>query len=180
LIESKNIKKCSAIFHKTHSYTEIETIGQSVGTDGHSGSDTSDMTASWGGPGYIKSKLIVPSESTVWGRGELVDRAKWEAIWQSSDQVRIFITVSGWYRTANRLWWPFDEVNVFSPLIPMESMMTIQAVTFKQDMQNGTETEIELRFPWGLNSTTPVGKITGPGGTPPAAIPPGDEIPPTP
>jgi prophage tail gpP-like protein len=94
--------------------------------------------------------------------------------------VRIFITVSGWYRTANRLWWPFDEVNVFSPLIPMESMMTIQAVTFKQDMQNGTETEIELRFPWGLNSTTPVGKITGPGGTPPAAIPPGDEIPPTP
>jgi hypothetical protein len=62
----------------------------------------------------------------------------------------------------------------------MSSMMTIQAVTFKHDMQNGTEAEIELRSPWGLNSNTPVGKITGPEGTPPAAVPPGQVIPPTP
>jgi prophage tail gpP-like protein len=111
------------------------------------------------------------------GIGELLDRAKWEALWQASDQMRVFITVQGWYRNATALWWPLDNVYVFSQMIPMDSNMTIQSCTFKQDRQSGTETEMELRFPWGLNSNVPIGPISLP---PPAAIPRGENITPTP
>jgi hypothetical protein len=86
--------------------------------------------------------------------------------------------VQGWYRKSGALWWPLDNVYVKSPMIPMDSTMTIQSCTFKQDNQNGTETEMELRFPWGLNSSVPIGKISMP--APAATIPPGDEIVPTP
>ena len=170
LIEGQNIKRCNAIYHKQHSYTEIDTIGQRAGDDQTSGAAANEQEAEWGGPGYIRSKIIVPSEQPVWGVGELLDRAKWEALWQASDQMRVFITVTGWYRAPGKLWWPLDEVYVYSPMIPMDSTMTIQAVTFKQDSNSGTESEIELRFPWGLNSSTPIGKIGLPE---PQAVAPG-------
>ena len=177
LIEGKNIKRCSAIFHQEHNYTVLTSIGQSVGTDGHSGSATSDMAASWSGSGYIRSKLIIPAESMVWGVNELSDRARWEAMWLSAERIRVFITVSGWYRTPKDLWWILDEVFVRSAMIPMEAVMKIQAVTFKQDDRNGTETEIELRMPWGLNSTTLRGKIED---QPPGPVQPDQQIPPIP
>jgi hypothetical protein len=65
--------------------------------------------------------------------------------------------------------------------------MVVHTVQFKQSRDGGSETEIELRFPWGLNSSTPVGPITGPStatdpnsGQAPAAVEPGMSIPPIP
>jgi prophage tail gpP-like protein len=173
LVEGINIKKCSAIFHKTHSFTEITAIGQTQGSDQMSGTAANEQEADWAGTGYIRSRLIVPAEQPVHGIMELKDRARWEAIWLASDEVRIFITTTGWYRYPGRLWWPLDEVSVYSPMIPMDAVMTIQMVTFKQFRDGGTETEIELRFPWGLNSNTAIGRLAKP---PPVAVPQGQEI----
>jgi prophage tail gpP-like protein len=178
LIEGQNIKKCQAIFHKSHSYTEIDTIGQTAADDSQSGTAASEQQGQAPGPGYFPSKLIVQSEQPVWGKPELVDRAKWEALWQASDQFQVFCTVPYWYFAPGQLWWPLDNVYVFSPMVPVDTNMAIQSVTFSQDDRGGTQTEIELRMPWGLNSNVPIGKI-GPA-APAVTIPPGQALPPTP
>jgi prophage tail gpP-like protein len=178
LIEGANVKKCQAIFHKSTSYTQITTIGQTAGSDEQSGTAASEQEGDAPGPGYINSKIIVPSEQPVWGKSELVDRAKWEALWEGSDQFQVYMTVWGWYRAPGKLWWPFDNVSVYSPMVPVDTPMAIQTVTFKQDDRSGTETEIELRMPWGLNSNVPIGPVGMP--APAATIPPGQEIKPTP
>lgn len=191
LIEGQNIKRCQAIFHQEHSFAQIETIGQvAAGSTGVMGTDASEQFAYAPGPGYYPSSTnIVPSEQPVLGKGELQDRANWEATWQKSDQTRVFITVVGWYRTPKILLWaPLQEIIVSSPMIPMNSVMTIQNVTFKQDSSNGTETEIELKFPWASGSSTPVGPITGPStssgpatnGQPPGQLTPDQIIQPIP
>ena len=178
LVEGVNIKKCAAIFHKTHSFEEIKAIGQTAGSDQVSGSAANEQEASWGGTGYYpQSELIVPSEQPIHSAAELKDRAHWESTWLASDEVKIFITVVGWYRAPGKLWWPLDEVAVYSAMIPMDAVMTIQTATFKQSNNGGTETEIELRFPWGLNSSTAIGRLAPP--APPDVLP-GQNIAPTP
>jgi hypothetical protein len=111
------------------------------------------------------------------GLGQYAQRFAEKGIDLSVLHYLVFITVQGWYRNPAALWWPLDNVYVLSRMIPMDSTMTIQSVQFKQDSQNGTETEIELRFPWGLNSNVPIGPLALPA---PGPVQPGEHIEPTP
>jgi prophage tail gpP-like protein len=183
LIEGQNIKKCQCVFHKEHTYNEYKIVAQSAaGSNGISGTQASELEASWAGTGYKGSLLITPSEQPVKNIQEVIDRAKNEALWHEGPQIDATITVQGWFRDDTNLWWPGDNVFVYSPMCPLNMMMKIETVTFTQDNSNGTQTQLDLKQPWALKDTAPMN--VGPSPIPsipnqlPGPVSPGNTIPP--
>jgi prophage tail gpP-like protein len=108
----------------------------------------------------------VPSEQPLDSIKELQRRTENEMLWQLSEAVTCTVTVQGWFRTGNELWWPGDKVFIYSPMCPLNQIMVIKAVTFSQDSVNGTETTLLLVQPWALHDTQ---QPLHPGMAPPVA-----------
>lgn len=180
LIEGENIKKCQMVMHKKH-YAEYISIAQGAASDANHGRDMSEMKASWAGTGYPGSVLITPAEQPVKAIQEVLDRAKNEAIWNEGPKLEVTIVVQGWFRDDVNLWWPGDNVFLYSPMCPLNQMMKIEQVTFSQDNSNGTETTLLLKQPWALLDiaidVSPVSP-TNPAFVGP--VQPGKEVPPVP
>jgi prophage tail gpP-like protein len=168
LIEGENIKKCQCVFHKEEVFNEYKVIAQTAaGSNGVMGTQASELEASWGGTGYEGSLLITPSEQPVKTIQEVMDRAKNEALWHEGPQIDVTIIVQGWFRDDTNLWWPGDNVFVYSPMCPLNMMMKIQTVTFTQDNNSGTQTQLDLKQPWALKDNAPMNV----GKSPDASIP---------
>jgi prophage tail gpP-like protein len=179
LIEGQNIKKCQCIFHKEHVFTEYKVTAQAAASDDNWGVSASELEGSWAGTGYKGSLLITPSEQPVKSVQEVIDRAKNEALWHEGPQIDVTITVQGWFRDDVNLWWPGDNVFVYSPMCPLNMMMKIETVTFTQDNNSGTQTQLNLKQPWALKDNAPM-NIGSPDPSIPHELPgqtaPGDAI----
>jgi prophage tail gpP-like protein len=180
LIEGQNIKKCQCVMHKDETYVEYRVTAQSAASDDNWGTKASQLEASWGGTGYLKSLLITPSEQPVKSIQEVLDRAKNEALWHEGPQIDLNVTVQGWFRDGENLWWPGDNVFVYSPMCPLNQIMKIQNVTFTQDNTGGTETLIEMVQPWALKDLVNVNAGVPNAPQAPQQTPPGQQLPPTP
>jgi prophage tail gpP-like protein len=182
LIEGQNIKRCQCVFHKDEVYEEYKTTGQAAASNDNAFTKASEIEGHWGGSGYKGSILITPAEQPVKSVQEMVDRAKNEALWHEGPTIEASITVQGWFRDDSNLWWPGDNVFVYSPMCPLNMAMKIQNVTFTQDNNGGTETTLDLKQPWALKdagnlNTAPVANSTAT--DPPAPVPPGQNVKPT-
>jgi prophage tail gpP-like protein len=156
LIEGQNIKKCQCVFHKEETFNEYKVIAQTAASDDNHGTAASELEASWGGTGYAGSLLTTPAEQPVKTIQEVMDRAKNEALWHEGPQIDVTIIVQGWFRDDTNLWWPGDNVFVYSPMCPLNMMMKIQTVTFTQDNNSGTQTQLDLKQPWALKDNAPM------------------------
>src|SRR5262245_17244894 len=162
LIEGENIKKMQFVFSKVYAFQEFKTTAQSAASDDNHGPAASQLQATAPGSTPLKSKLITPAEQPVKSQQEVQARANNEALWHVGDEVRATVTVQGWFRDEANLWWPGDNVFVYSPMCPLNQIMTIESVTYTQDNANGTETTLELVQPWYLKDR---GEINGGGPT---------------
>jgi prophage tail gpP-like protein len=151
LIEGQNIKKCQVVFEKKYTWQQYKVIAQHAASNDQSGTAASELEASWGGSGVLGSVLITPAEQPVKSIAEVQDRARNEALWNEGTVITMTATVQGWYRDERNLWWPGDNVYVYSPMAPLDLVMKIEKVIFSQDSANGTETVLELKQPWALN-----------------------------
>jgi len=181
LIEGQNIKKMQCMFHKEITYAEYKVTAQSAASDDNAFTKASELEASWGGTGYPGSIVITPSEQPVKDQQEVLDRAKNEALWREGPQIEASVTVQGWYRDDVNLWWPGDDVFVYSPMCPLNMVMKIQTGTFTQDNNEGTQTVLELKQPWALKDRAPMNIGPNSAGQKqlPPATKPGEQIPPT-
>ena len=150
MIEGQNIKKMQCVMHKDEVYAQYNVTGQAPASDDNAYTKASEMEGRWAGTGILNSILITPAEQPVKSVGELTDRAKNEALWHEGPVIEVTVTVQGWYRDDENIWWPGDNVFVYSPMCPLNMMMKIQTATFTQDNNNGTETTLELKQPWAL------------------------------
>jgi len=154
LIEGQNIKACQCVIHKEHVYNKYLTIAQGTGSDDKYGTAVSELKAEVQGTGLRGSLLITPSEQPVRSYQEVLDRARNEALWHEGPQIEASVTVQGWFRDDSNLWWPGENVFVYSPMCPLNMMMKIQNVTYTQDNNMGTQTVLDLKQPWALNDTS--------------------------
>jgi prophage tail gpP-like protein len=179
LIEGNNIKSMQCVFHKEALYTEYKVVGQTSGNDQIFGSQANEQEASWGGTSPAKALLITPAEQPVKSVQELLDRAHNESIWHEYMQIEATVVVQGWFRDDSTLWWPLDNVFVWSPMCPLKQVMKIQHVTFEQNNNGGTFTTLDLVQPWALKDRGQYNPTNDPNiPSAPGAIPPGQNIPP--
>lgn len=87
---------------------------------------------------------------------DLSQRVNHEAAVAAWPTVRLGVTVVGWLNPTGDLWWPVQNVSIYSPsAFPTdEALFTlgIQSCTYTQDAMNGTETTMELVRPDMLTS----------------------------
>jgi prophage tail gpP-like protein len=183
LIEGQNIKTMQCMMQNPFIYAEYDVTAQTRGTDQSFGSQANELEGSWGGTGLPGSILITPAEQPVKSIGEVVDRAKNEALWHEGTKIEATVTVQGWYRDDVNLWWPGSNVYVNSPMCPLQMVMKIATVTFTQDSNSGTQTQLDLKAPWALLDDTamnvgPVQNKSIPSIDAPLPVPPGQNIPP--
>ena len=86
---------------------------------------------------------------------DLAQRVNHEAAVAAWPIVRLGVTVVGWLKPNGSLWWPVQNISVYSPsAFPTDSSLYklgIQSCTYTQDA-NGTETTMELVRPDVLTS----------------------------
>jgi prophage tail gpP-like protein len=182
LIEGQNIKKMQCVIHKEWVYAQYCVTAQCAASNDNAFTAASELRAIWGGTGLRNSFLLTPSEQPVKNIQEVIDRAKNEALWHEGPQIECTVTVQGWFRDDVNVWWPGDNVFVYSPMCPLSLLMKIEQVTFTQDNNQGTETTLILKQPWALKDTAPP-NVAPTGSTisspAPTEVKPGEEIKPT-
>jgi len=201
LIEGFNILRCQATISIKDKRSDYIVRGQTAGGDKKHGPDASEQEGGVKGSLDRYSPLLTPAEQPVWGLGEIIDRAKNEAVWNEATEVQATITVQGWMRARRAfigggvtipaggvggisagLWRAGDKVTVNSPMAMLNNFeMKIQNATFTQDSNSGTLTTLDLVAPWLLKDqgdprvgpqAPGQGKAGGPATTPEAALPP--------
>ena len=207
LVEGVNILKCQALISEAEIYSRYLVHGQTGASDDQNGAAASEQDAQ--AMGWLKrySPILTPAEQPVWSKAELQTRAQNEARWSRATLIQVHITVQGWmmpgqlmkgaapFPRSHELWQAGALVSVYSPMAMLDMYMAIKTVTFTQDRNSGTLTELELVMPWALGIGTDVDVTdpsmqdpatdptvqTGPAATPPAApasTPPPDKLPP--
>jgi prophage tail gpP-like protein len=77
----------------------------------------------------------------------------------------VHVTVQGWWHGTSGIWRAGSIVELYSPMIPYQGAMKVKTVTYTQDSQRGTETEMELVVPWALRDQHVWDTSTPPPGT---------------
>src|SRR5262245_59772626 len=143
LIEGFNILQAQVTITAEYVFSEYIARGQTAGTDSKKGTDASEQEASVGATAKRYRPLIVPAEQPVWNLAELGDRAKAEYTWNEGTQIDATITVQGWRMAPNTgLWRAGDKIVVKSPMAMLNMPLKIKVVTFTQDRNSGTLTQL--------------------------------------
>lgn len=155
LIEGQNIKKMQCVFEMNEIASIYSGTGQKPATDGDAMASAANMQAQAAGslPGMLKFIETV-LEQPVKSMAELEMRVTYEALAREGTLIDATATVQGWLRDGVSLWKPGDNVYVYSPMAMLDLPLSIQSVTFSQDNERGTQTEIECVLPWALMDTT--------------------------
>lgn len=168
LIEGENIEKMQCVISNEMMASVYSSIGQAANAEQLNAMTAALMEAEVTSPNYKgPTKFIqVPLEHPAMSPGEVKSRAFYEARFRDGTLIRANVTVQGWLRDGVNLWRCGDDVWVTSPMAMLNFIMKIQTVTFQQDDQSGTTTELELVMPWML-ADKPYGGFDNPAGLDP-------------
>jgi prophage tail gpP-like protein len=155
LMEGVNIKKMQATISIEDMWSDIETLGQTAGSDQQNGPAANELKGYAKGQSCVKAQLVIPVEEPVKSEAELYQRAYFEAKWTDGTKITCLITVQGWFSKSG-LWHAGQDVSVFAPMVPVEQVLKIKTCTWTQDSENGTETVLECVNPWALNDDASV------------------------
>ncbi len=167
LIEGTNIKSMQCVIDLQHVYSEVNVTAQTPGGDQVNGTAASELTCEPPprGTAPFASLHEVPAEQPVPTQEEVCERALFELQWRQATIITATITVQGWLYDGRNIWRARQLSFVHSPMAMLELILGAQAVTYTQDNQNGTQTELEMVLPEKLNgsSTMNVTKPPTPG-----------------
>jgi prophage tail gpP-like protein len=169
LEEGKNILRMNFMVSIENVYAIIWALNQAPGGDDMPGEAASAQRAPAAGDPIARNRnLAVVSPAAVRELQELEKFAHNEAKWSVGTKIQATVTVQGWMRPGTgQLWQAGDNVSVYSPMAPLNNQtLKIATLTFRQDRQSGTTTQLDLVAPWLLNDKYagfPV--VTDPSGT---------------
>ena len=155
LAEGRNIKRLTWHLEDPAacSWNKLNGISQQAGSDTNYPPRDISATAT---NSTVRSNLYKLFVSEHPGDAQdLAQRVNHEAAVAAWPIVRLGVTVVGWLKPDGSLWWPVQNVSVYSPsAFPTDSALYtlgIQSCTYTQDA-NGTETTMELVRPDVLTS----------------------------
>src|SRR5262252_7610621 len=154
LIEGENIYSAQVVINGEDMYSFVMRTGQTRPSDSQNGPAASELRSKAVPPGILPEfrPLLVPIEHPVKSQHEVDLRAYKEARW-SGVRIDADIVVYGWLDPTGKLWQVGTEVQLDSPMVPIDQLLSIETVTFTQDSTSGTRTSLHLIEPWRNNTT---------------------------
>lgn len=170
LVEGVNIKHASATLRMDNRHSEITVKGQQPATDENWGHPANQVVARVQDEAVGRYRPLLLFNEEPGDIADLRQRADWEGARRGAESVQLSVTVQGWERPGGGLWKPGDIYFCSSPRIPVHRALLAERVTWAQNDQEGTITEINLTPP---ETFTPASEADGPsaggGGTAPAS-----------
>lgn len=145
LVEGQNIKSCRAVITDLTATNPSIKIGQAIGGPQRYADMASQIVAEGNG-GATRYRPLVSVATRPVTQLDLNNALAMELQWRSAATIQAWITVYGWLdggRTG-KLWREGNWVLVKSAMAMLNRALWIKAVTFTQDDQGGTQTELEL------------------------------------
>lgn len=172
VVEGKNILEGREIIFNNGMATETYHVGSGPGNDQENGAKVSHapfLGKKFTGLGNQYPKHapgVVPQDIPAIGRDHLLGRQNLEHDMMNEDRVTVFATVHGWLRPSGGLWQREQKVRVISPMLLMTGSEELKAksVTFTQDNERGSRTQLEL-----CNENAMMGGIPQKAGSDPGA-----------
>jgi prophage tail gpP-like protein len=148
IIEGENVIRMNCTITEQWKFFQYNVDGSGAANDSNRGGASTNQRGTAEGTAVQLSRLLQLAEQPVWGKGELVARAKAEANWHETSDVQVSAVVQGWLRDGKEIWRAGDEVIVTSPMALLNGQrMKIEVVTYTQDRQNGTITTLDIVNP---------------------------------
>jgi prophage tail gpP-like protein len=145
LIEGRNIIDCRATISDTSLTNPTVALGQQKGSDKEHADKAAQITADGKGAAkrYRPFVGVAPGPQNMQDLKKFVDM---ESGWRAAVTIEATITVQGWLTggKSGDLWREGDFVKVQSPMAALNQKLWIKAVTFTQDSEAGTRTQLEL------------------------------------
>jgi prophage tail gpP-like protein len=148
LIEGQNILRCQATQSVEAMFSDYVVRGSTAGGDGKYGRQASEQEALVKGTAKRYSPQLTPAEQPVWNLAEVAARANNEMVWHEGTEIRVSVTVQGWFRPSGGIWRTGEQVVLVSPMALLNMALKIETITFTQDSASGTLTQLELVAPW--------------------------------
>jgi prophage tail gpP-like protein len=163
LVEGQNIKRMQCIISNEMMASVYSAVGQSANAEELSAAVAAKMRTDVPSETYrgFDKFIQTPLEHPPMSQAEVDARAFYEKRFRDGTQITAHVTVQGWLRDGIDLWRCGDDVQVTSPMAMLNFVMKIQTLTFQQDNQGGTTTELELVMPWKL-ADKPFGAVDSP------------------
>jgi prophage tail gpP-like protein len=150
LIEGQNILRGVCTIRDDYAFDKIIGIGQNFSSDEHWGPQVAQMKNMLAGLGGRENRSRILVIEDVANMADLKTRTSTEAAWLGSTIIECEIDVFGWLRNngiSGSLWEVWENVHVTSPMLMLDQDLTVKTVTFHQDVENGTQTTLELVRP---------------------------------
>jgi prophage tail gpP-like protein len=153
LIEGVNILSCQCVISIANLFGVYVMLANKPASDQSSGTQASEIEKSASGTGYgnILATAPVPLDE-----GATQTAADAEKIWSEGTKIQATVMVQGWFVPESNpplLWVAGMNVKIISPMCILNQVLSIQTVTFMQDRQGGTKTQLDLVIPWLLRDT---------------------------
>ena len=172
VIEGQNIKHMQCVFDKTNVFKHYSVWLSHNASDERWGQSITQQIANYDGSYPFDNIIVTPGEQNTKDQQFANDRAQFEARMREMAAVNANVVVYGWFRDESTLWWPWDQVQVQSPMCPLNETMAIRAVTFTQDPSGGTQATLDLCNPLAMGGQHQKGSLTGDEKDPTKADPP--------
>jgi len=147
LVEGYNIVEGREIIHSTQGSQGNQITGTAPGGDQADYAKANQMhsSANMSGQGVqpgmgVRSLMEIPFFSDMFGKM----RANHETTVADNLMIQVTCKVNGWSKEGGGLWQPRDRVWVSSPMLIMDRVLIVKAVTFRQSSEGGTTTDILL------------------------------------
>jgi prophage tail gpP-like protein len=150
LTEGENILSCQATISIDGLFSRYIFRGQFPATDSFYGPDAAEQEASAPGTMSGYCPLVTPLEQPC-STAQMANRATNESKWREGSSIQAVIVVQGWFKPDGGLWTPGEAIFVKSPSAMLDQVLKVQQVTYLQDRNQGTLTQLHLVPPWKLN-----------------------------
>ena len=143
IVYGENIINSSVKHDYLNRFSEYKVIGQSSGSDEHSGDETVSSKATSTDSGVSRYRpIIIQGESNIDNKTAQL-RANWELAVRIANSVKVAVTVYGWTTPNGQLWKVNELVDVKVPTLGIDGEMLISSVNFNLS-DDGSTTQFDL------------------------------------
>jgi prophage tail gpP-like protein len=147
VVEGKNIIEGREVIRSIGYTSGVSISGQKGGTDEEWGPKAAwvpHANQALNSSATVGGAARMLQEGVSWSQDILKGRAAFEGVNLDHDSVWVTVVVHGWLRPSGGLWQVLQDVHVISPMLIMDHVLILKAVTFTQDNATGSRSTLEL------------------------------------
>lgn len=147
LIEGQNLLEARGSIDGSNAFHITNVAAQRPGNDQTWGQACRDNSATVTNPAVRSGRVRMIIMEEPGSPQDCANRANYETAWNATNIVDVHAVVQGWQSAPGALWEAGLNYAVKSPMLDIEQTLAARQVTYRQSLEGGSRTEIDLCTP---------------------------------